>query len=251
MYRDILSEKKKAMHWTTEELSIRSGVPVGTINKILSGETTSPRYDTMMALDQAFETANETPRALQMIRETGGYMTAASNLFHTVDDYLCLPGDQRCELIDGVFYDMASPSSAHQALITELVFQFYSHIRARKGKCKVFPAPLDVQLDCDEYTMIQPDFLVVCDEKKILKDRILGAPDFIAEILSPSNRRLDTDIKLLKYMQAGVKEYWIIDPERNRVICYYFPEDGLMPTLASFSEDIPVHIFSGELHITL
>ncbi len=249
MYRDILLEKKKAMHWTTEELSIRSGVPIGTINKILSGETTSPRYDTMMALDQAFETANEIPRALQMIRETGGYMTASSNLFHTLDDYYCLPGDQRCELIDGVFYDMASPSSSRQSLITELVFQFYSHIRTRKGKCKVFPAPLDVQLDCDEYTMVQPDFLVVCDEEKILKDRIFGAPDFIAEILCPSNRRLDTDIKLLKYMNAGVKEYWTIDPERERVVSYFFPEDGLMPTLGNFSEDIPVRIFSGELKI--
>ena len=106
-------------------------------------------------------------------------------------------------------------------------------------------------MDRDEYTMVQPDFMVVCDEEKIRKDRIFGAPDFIAEILSPSSRRLDTDIKLLKYMQAGVKEYWMIDPERNRVICYHFPEDGLMPTLANFSEDIPVRIFSGDLRITL
>lgn len=251
MYRDILLEKKKAMHWTTEELSIRSGVPVGTINKILSGETTSPRYDTMMALNQAFEDADETPRTPLMVRETGRYMTASSSRFNTLNDYYSLPGDQRCELIDGAFYDMASPSSSHQALITELVFQFYSHIRSREGSCKVFPAPLDVQLDRDEYTMVQPDFMVVCDEEKIRKDRIFGAPDFIAEILSPSSRRLDTDIKLLKYMQAGVKEYWMIDPERNRVICYYFPEDGLMPTLANFSEDIPVRIFSGDLRITL
>jgi Uma2 family endonuclease len=251
MYRDILLEKKKIMKWTTEELSARSGVPIGTINKILSGETTSPRYDTMRALEQAFETADETPRVPLMVRETGGYMTASSSRFKTLDDYYSLPGDQRCELIDGAFYDMANPSSSHQARITELVFQFYSHIRSQKGTCKVFPSPLDVQLDCDEYTMVQPDFMVVCDEEKILKDRIFGAPDFIAEILSPSNRRLDTDVKLLKYRKAGVKEYWMIDPERERVVCYFFPEDGLMPTLGNFSEEIPVRIFSEELKITL
>lgn len=252
MYRDILSEKKKKMKWTTEELSLRSGVPVGTINKILSGETTSPRYDTMMALDQAFEMAEEIPRALQMIRESSvPYSAARSGRLYTLEDYYRLPVDCRCELIDGVFYDMAGPSAPHQAAVSELVFQFYSHIRSHNGACRVFPAPLDVQLDCDDYTMVQPDFLVVCDEKKILKDRIFGAPDFVAEVLSPSSKKLDTNTKLLKYMQAGVKEYWVIDPELERTFCYYFPEDGLMPTLCLNREGIPVRLYSGELKIYL
>ncbi len=251
MYRDILLEKKKRMRWTTEELSARSGVPVGTINKILSGETTSPRYDTMMALDQAFEMAQEIPRALQMIRDPSAvYSASPSHRPNTLDDYYRLPSDRRYELIDGVIYDMASPSASHQAAITELVFQFYRHIRSRKGNCRVFPAPLDVQLNCDEYTMVQPDFLVVCDQEKIKIDRIFGAPDFVTEVLSPSTKRLDTDTKLLKYMQAGVKEYWIIDPERERVICYFFPEDGLMPTIFHYTEGIPVRIYSGELKIS-
>lgn len=252
MYRDILIEKKKLMRWTTEELSRRSGVPVGTINKILSGETASPRYDTMSALDQAFEMAEEIPRTLQMIQDPSVCYSASSHYRPmTLDDYYRQPGDRRCELIDGVFYDMASPSSAHQTAVSELVFQFYSYIRSRKGSCKVFPAPLDVQLNCDDYTMVQPDFLVVCDEKKIRNDRIFGAPDFVTEILSPSSKKLDTGTKLLKYIQAGVKEYWIIDPEGERVVCYYFPEDGLMPTIFPYTQKIPVRLYAGELYIQL
>lgn len=251
MYRDILLEKKKKMRWTTEELSVRSGVPVGTINKILSGETVSPRYDTIEALDQAFEMADEIPRTLKMIRETGGYMTSPVDRLHTLEDYYRLPNERRCELIDGVFYDMASPSAAHQTAVTELVVQFHNHIRSKHGSCRIFPAPLDVQLNCDDYTMVQPDFIVVCDQKKIQKDRILGAPDFVAEVLSPSSKKLDTNTKLLKYIQAGVKEYWLIDPELERTICYYFPEDGLMPTLYLNRDGIPVRLYSGELKIYL
>ncbi|MBQ4563386.1 MAG: Uma2 family endonuclease [Lachnospiraceae bacterium] len=252
MYRDILIEKKKIMGWTTEELSRRSGVPVGTINKILSGETTSPRYDTMNALEQAFEMAEELPRTLKMIREPSVAYSASSHYRPmTLDDYYRQPIERRCELIDGVFYDMASPSSAHQTAVSELVFQFYSHIRSHKGSCNVFPAPLDVQLNCDDYTMVQPDFLVVCDKEKIHSDRIFGAPDFIAEVLSPSSKKLDTGTKLLKYVQAGVKEYWIIDPQGERVVCYYFPEDGLMPRIFPLSAEIPVKIYDDKLKITL
>lgn len=247
MYRDFLLERKEKMKWTTEQLSARSGVPVGTINKILSGETASPRYDTINALNHAFE---EAETVTSILREMSGY-SAGTESSRTLEDYYRLPGDVRAELIDGAFYYMASPSPAHQQTLTELLFQFSSHVRSHKGDCQIFPAPLDVQLDRDEHTMVQPDFLVVCDREKIQKDRILGAPDFIAEILSPSSKKLDSNIKLLKYFQAGVKEYWLVDPETERIICYFFAETGLMPCIYPFDQDIPVQLYSGELTIHL
>lgn len=247
MYRDFLIENKEKMKWTTEQLSARSGVPVGTINKILSGETVSPRYDTINALNHAFEEART---VTSILREMTGY-SVRTDKARTLEDYYQLPTDVRAELIDGAFYYMASPSPAHQRALTELLFQFSSHVRSRQGGCQVFPAPLDVQLDCDGHTMVQPDFLVVCDKEKIWKDRICGAPDFIAEILSPSSKKLDSNIKLLKYFQAGVKEYWLVDPEAERIICYFFAETGLMPCIYPFDQDIPVQLYSGELTIRL
>ncbi len=248
MYRDYLVEQKEKMKWTTEQLSARSGVPVGTINKILSGETVSPRYDTISALNQAFE---ESRTITSILREMSGYYVSDPEDHHTLEDYYRLPGDVRAELIDGRFYYMASPTPAHQEALTGLLIQFSVYIRSHKGDCQLYPAPLDVQLDSDIHTMVQPDFLVVCDKNKIKKDRICGAPDFIAEILSPSSRKLDSNIKLLKYLQAGVKEYWLVDPEAQRVICYFFAETGLMPCIYPFDQEIPVQLYLGELTIRL
>ena len=76
----------------------------------------------------------------------------------------------------------------------------------------VFSAPVDVQLDCDEKTMVQPDVLVVCDREKIVPTHVYGAPDLIMEILSPATRKIDMNIKHSKYAAAGVREYWLIDP---------------------------------------
>ncbi len=246
MYRDILREKKEKMNWTTEELSNRSGVPIGTINKILSGETASPRYDTMQALDEAFR-----EEEALMLREAAIYEASDETREYTLDDYYRLPDDVRAELIDGKFFFMQSPTSTHQGVLGNFIFETMLFIKQNKGECKPFVAPLDVQLDCDEKTMVQPDFMIICDKEKIWKDRIYGAPDFVVEVLSPSTKKRDTDIKLIKYKDAGVREYWIVDTDKERVICYFFEEDGLMPNVYTFDSEVPVRIYSGELKIRL
>ena len=76
-------------------------------------------------------------------------------------------------------------------------------------------APMDVQLDCDEKTMVEPDVLIVCDRDKIVNRCVYGAPDFIIEILSNSTKKKDSVIKLNKYLNAGVREYWMIDPTKK------------------------------------
>lgn len=96
-----------------------------------------------------------------------------------------------------------------------------------KGKCQVLLAPFAVFLN-DEKNYVEPDISVICDPDKIDDDGCHGAPDWIVEIVSPGSRRMDYMIKLFKYRSAGVREYWIVDPEKNRIIVYNFADDTMM-----------------------
>lgn len=245
MYADILKEKKKEFGWTTEELADRSGVPIGTINKILNGETKSPRYDTMQALEAAFSKEREKQ---MFVREAMAYEYGMDNRQYTIEDYYNFPDEVRVELINGKVFYMAAPTTTHQIAVTRLVAQSGAYIEKKGGDCVPLAAPVDVQLDCDEFTMMQPDFLIVCDKEKLKKDRIYGAPEFVAEVLSPSTAKIDGNLKLRKYLAAGVKEYWIVDTERRRVISH-FHEDGYIPFIYSMDEAVPVKIYGEELKI--
>lgn len=167
---------------------------------------------------------------------------------HTLEDYYALPEERRVELIDGVFYDMASPTSIHQIVIITVTRMIGNYIKQKKGKCILFNSPMDVQLDCDDHTMVQPDVLVVCDREKILDFCIYGAPDFLVEVLSPSSGWKDANLKLAKYRAAGVREYWMVDIDRRKVIVYEF-EKSEMPVIYGMEEQVPVGIFDGACRI--
>ncbi len=169
---------------------------------------------------------------------------------YTVDDYRSLPDDQRVELIDGFFYELSSPSTAHQRISGRLFSAFYNFIREEGGPCEVFAAPFDVQLDSDERTMVQPDLVVICDPDRIEEWGLFGAPDLIVEILSPATMRKDRTLKVTKYGDAGVREYWMVDPEKERTVVCFFEEE--MPAaIYPFEEEIPVGIYGGKLKIRL
>ena len=185
-----------------------------------------------------------------IVKESATAYEARSFDGYTIEDYFALPEDQRVELIDGVFYNMASPGVAHQEISMSMSIQFGNYISKKGGNCRVFAGPIDVQLDGNDKTMVVPDIIVVCDAGKLKKDRIMGAPDFAAEIVSPSSRKRDYVIKTAKYSEAGVREYWIIDPEKERVLVYNFEGDSV-PVIYGIDERIPVGIFSGELTIDL
>lgn len=242
MYADYIKDMKKRLGWTTEELAVRSGVPTGTINKILSGETKSPRYDTMNALEAVF---SEEGKREAFVSEAITYGMSGK---YTIEDYYRFPEDVRVELIDGDVSYMEAPTTTHQMAVTNLVAQSMVYIRKKGGDCMPLASPVDVQLDCDEYTMVQPDFTITCDRDKIHTKCIYGAPDFIAEILSPSTRRRDADLKLRKYMAAGVREYWMVDLERRCVISYYEGDDYI-PFIYNMDEPVPMKIYGGELAI--
>lgn len=133
---------------------------------------------------------------------------------YTYADYASWEDSERYELLDGIPYMMApAPSVEHQEISTSLVGQFYAYLKDKT--CKVFSAPFDVRLNADtrDDTVVQPDITVVCDPKKIENGKnCQGAPDMVIEILSPSTARHDQLVKYNKYREAGVREYWIVNP---------------------------------------
>ncbi|CAK0770953.1 Uma2 family endonuclease [Gammaproteobacteria bacterium] len=143
----------------------------------------------------------------------------------TYGDYCTWSDDERWELIDGVPYAMApAPNRFHQGAVVELASQINAHLRNRP--CQAFVAPFDVRLpkahesDKTIDTVVQPDILVVCDERKLDKRGCRGAPDWIIEILSPATARYDQITKLKLYERHGVAEYWLVHPT-DRVVTVY------------------------------
>ena len=160
----------------------------------------------------------------------------------TLDQYEVLPEDKRVEVFDGVVYDMSSPSQIHQTLSMELSNIIYNYIKNKKGSCQVFSAPFDVKLSDKPLTIVQPDIMVICDMDKLDGKRCNGAPDFIIEIVSPNNPADDYIRKLYYYKNAGVREYWIVDPRRKTVIVNYF-EGNKLNIQYSFESVIKVNIY--------
>ena len=162
----------------------------------------------------------------------------------TLEQYEALPEDKRAEVFDGVIYDMARPSQIHQTILTELLVIIRNYIKSKNGSCSVFPAPFDVKLSDKPLTIVQPDIMVICDKDKLDGKRCNGAPDFIIEIVSPSSRRMDYYKKCALYAESGVREYWIVDPAKEKVVVYCYENDS-DPCLYSFDADVPVGIYPG------
>lgn len=163
--------------------------------------------------------------------------------FYTVDYIESLPEGRRAELIDGYVYDLACPSDTHQNIIANLTADIIYYIRSHNGKCRTRPAPYAVYLNNDEYTYVEPDISVICDPARMDEKGCHGAPDWIMEIVSPASMRMDYIIKLYKYQAAGVREYWIIDPDKKEVMVYNFENDHYQNY--SFLTPVPVGIYPG------
>ena len=161
---------------------------------------------------------------------------------YTSDEFLSMNDlEGRYELIGGEIYAMSpSPSYIHQKIVTRLSRKIGDYIEDNEGECEVIVAPSDVKLD-DENT-VQPDIYVVCDKSKFDEHGCVGAPDWIIEILSPSNAIRDLTQKLELYLKSGVKEYWIVDPSEKKVIVYSLDKANITG-FYSFNDSIPVGIY--------
>ena len=168
---------------------------------------------------------------------------------YTIEDIYALPDGTRAELIDGQMYMMAPPRLKHQRLVSFFTRIIGNYISDKAGDCEVFPAPFAVFLDADDKTYVEPDISVICDKSKLDDRGCNGAPDWIIEIVSPGSRRMDYFIKLFQYRTAGVKEYWIVDPEKKQVTAYEFDNEDV--NTYSFSDEVPVDIYGGDLKIKI
>ena len=167
---------------------------------------------------------------------------------YTYADLLEWEDDVRYELYDGQPVAFASPSDVHQRVLTALILQIGTYLAGKR--CTLYPAPFDVRLfeeagdrSEDVYTVVQPDLIVVCDPNKVDRRGVHGAPDFVVEILSDSTRHKDRLTKFKLYEQAGVKEYWIVDPA-SCVVLVHTLEEGRYhsPDVYTAGAKVPVGV---------
>ena len=144
-------------------------------------------------------------------------------------------------MIDGRIYYMAPPNRKHQTIARELFSSINSYIKLKGGSCESFFAPFAVFLDKDDQNYVEPDISVVCNPGKLTDKGCSGAPDWIIEIVSSSSRRMDYFTKLFKYRTAGVREYWIVDPDRKRITVYDFESEDIKDY--TFSDSVKVNIY--------
>lgn len=169
--------------------------------------------------------------------------TAMQKKEYTEDDYNALPEDVRAELIDGHLYYMSAPSRIHQKILGDLYAVIYNYIRTKNGACEVYPAPFAVKLFDDKKNIVEPDISVICDTRKLTDRGCSGAPDWIIEIISPSNSGNDYVRKLNLYADAGVREYWIIDPSVREIYVYLLEQGSFRAVVYTFLDTIKVHIY--------
>ncbi len=166
---------------------------------------------------------------------------------YTYADYIIWKFQERVELLKGKIMPMAAPSVKHQRVSGNIYFIIRNHLAKKNSRCDIFSAPFDVRLplpasrikDNKIDTVVQPDLCVVCDQSKLDEKGCIGAPELIVEILSLGNSKKEMKAKFELYENAGVLEYWVIDPEHNLAFCYYLDEktQKYIPSLAFTDED--------------
>ena len=142
---------------------------------------------------------------------------------YTYADYLLWQFSERVELIKGFIRKMSpAPSMVHQRVSMNLTIEIAGFFK--KSPCSFFAAPFDVRLaivtTIKDTTVVQPDLCVICDESKLDKQGCNGSPDLIIEIISPNNSKHDVDTKFKLYEEAGVLEYWIVEPYDKMILIY-------------------------------
>lgn len=176
------------------------------------------------------EASVENADGTDMIRENASEYSYGGKRA-TYEEFLQLQEEteERYEYIDGEIYWLASPRTAHQFAITELLVNFYNTFQGTG--CTPMVAPYDIELrrNPENRNIVQPDLMVICDLEDHLNesDYYKGVPQLVVEVLSKSTQRKDLIKKLDLYMSCGVNEYWIVNPDNQEVTIYEFEDKNI------------------------
>jgi Uma2 family endonuclease len=166
------------------------------------------------------------------------------NKTYSYADYLTWQFQEKLELIKGKVFKMSpAPSTTHQRISRKLTGVMISAFK--NHSCELFIAPFDVRLldrknstlDKEIYTVVQPDLCVICDDAKIDERGAIGAPDLVIEILSSGNSNKEMKYKFDLYEEAGVLEYWIVNPADKTVFIYVLKENQFIGMHPLIEED--------------
>lgn len=153
-----------------------------------------------------------------------------SSATYSYASYLNWKFKERVELFKGKVLQMSAPSVNHQRLLGFIQGEIYQYLKNQS--CEVFAAPFDVRFldesksNSEVFTVLQPDVCVICDSTKLDKRGCIGAPDIVVEILSPSTQKKDLEYKFDIYEEYGVREYWVVDPEKRSFLKYVLNSEG-------------------------
>ena len=304
-----MRECKRALGYSNETLAELSGVPLATVQKVLSGITKSPRQKTVEALskvlgagmpagspsnsnypvrsrlgDSAHDLKNNTnndyesaqkrnaenisgipvkPVRTESVSESAdGKRTSyvypevftgirsvvrEDDRPNTIEDIYALPDGTRAELIDGKLYYIPTPTRTHQKITGEMYLAAAAYIKAYHKECEVYIAPFGVYLNGDDSLYVEPDLSIIRDTSLLSERGCVGAPDWIIEVVSAPSRKTDYAVKLNKYRQSGVREYWIVDPSLRTVLTYVFDDNKNVKDadLYPFEAEIASSLFEG------
>lgn len=296
-----MRECKRALGYSNETLAEMSGVPLATVQKVLSGITKSPRQKTVEALSRVLEAGKTTGQKFESnapdnkqfegktpgnvklglvkpgftqpgsgkneyitpVKENPDYVktgyvypevfTGIRNAVredagpNTIEDIYALPDGIRAELIDGKLYYIPTPTRTHQKIAGEMYLAAAAHLKAYSKECEVYIAPFGVYLNGDDSLYVEPDLSIIRDTSRLSERGCMGAPDWIIEVVSAPTRKTDYAVKLNKYRESGVREYWIVDPSLRTVLTYLFDSDKNVEDadLFSFDAEIPSSLFDG------
>lgn len=168
----------------------------------------------------------------------------------TYDDLITLPDDgRRYEIIEGALYEMPSPSIIHASVIARIITLLVPIVGRIGGQW--FTAPLDVFFPGAD--PVQPDILVILPDwtGDLRRRGVEGAPDLVIEVLSPSNRGHDLLTKRSLYARAGVREYWIVDPEARTLEIFSLDRDAFHLAVAASGSESPVSPLLGPLLVAV
>ena len=162
------------------------------------------------------------------------------NGLYTYAEYLLWKFEERVELLKGKLFKMSAPSINHQRISGRLFVKMYSYLEGKR--CEVFSAPFDVVLknpNGEDNTVLQPDLCVVCDPEKLADGkRCYGAPDWVLEIVSPSNVEKELSKKMHIYEEAGVAEYWVLRPEEKELDIFVLQDNGYIGLKPRFTGEV-------------